>query len=607
MNPSTSIKRRSFLILLLLTLLWVGLVTRLWWIQLGSPHHFSPHDVDLVRSAIQQREQSIILHTGRGDILDRRGISFTGVEQQTLILFPFAKGSVSEERLQQVAKIVHIPVAAMTSSLELAKAPIVLRDEQGKSLVLSAAQVEAVNALKIPGILALPVTERYQEGEGAKHVIGFVNQNPAWIQSAYPEELQTGKMTLDSMVGASGLEQSFDPFLQGVEPSKLSYYVDGKGNPLRGLDVKFNQQENAFYPLSLVTTMDHDIQERMERVADESGMSAGSIVVLDAKTAAVVAMVSRPQYNQSKVNVAAGDWQNHAIKELPPGSVFKTVVAAAALGEGVVSPTEKFHCEGEYGKYGFSCWKKEGHGWLTLEEAFAQSCNVTFAQIAKRIGGEKIEEYAKRLGLSQQVGHVTPQLFKLTNFQQIAGEDAGRVFAQDVSRNDEGILIQTAIGQRDVRMTPLQAANLMVTIANGGNPQMVKLVDQITYKNGANFYHFSQEELGSAGIDSVTAYKLRKFMRDVVTEGTGSALQETPWTVAGKSGTAQISSTSGLSHHWFAGFTPVETPRYAIAVVVENQPANRSHQATAVFAKVVAALADQQAQSGESPADHQPR
>ncbi|MER8300052.1 penicillin-binding transpeptidase domain-containing protein, partial [Acinetobacter baumannii] len=88
--------------------------------------------------------------------------------------------------------------------------------------------------------------------------------------------------------------------------------------------------------------------------------------------------------------------------------VFKTVVAAAALAEGVILPTERFTCTGEYGKYNFSCWKKEGHGSVTMEEAYAQSCNIAFAEIAKRVGGEKIEEYARRLGLSTLVGHATP-------------------------------------------------------------------------------------------------------------------------------------------------------------------------------------------------------
>ncbi|HZG16854.1 MAG TPA: penicillin-binding protein 2 [Candidatus Bathyarchaeia archaeon] len=607
MNPSTSIKRRSFMILLLLTLLWTGLVARLWWIQLGSPHHFSAHGVDLIKNAVQQRRQSIVLHTGRGDILDRHGHPLTGVEQKALLLFPLAKASVDEAKLQEVAAIIHEPRSLLERTLQEVKEPVMLRDADKKLIALTDQQADAVNRLQIPGLLALPVTERYRPDGVAKHVVGYVSQNPEYVKSVYEEEWKSGKLGLDTMVGAAGLERSFERFLQGVEPSTLSYYVDGHGAPLRGLDVRYSKQEQTLYPLSLVTTLDADIQESVERIADESHLHSGSIVVLDAKTGDVVSMVSRPLFDQTKVDVTRGEWQNHALKQIPPGSVFKTVVAAAALGEGIVSPTDRFECEGEYGKYGFSCWKKEGHGTLTMEEAFAESCNIAFAEIAKRVGGEKIEEYAKKLGVSSQVGHVSPQLFKLTDFRQFTGEDKGRVFAEGSSRSDEGILIQTAIGQRDVRMTPLQAANLMVTILNDGNPRSVRIVDQITYKNGLSFAHFSPQELQEDGIDALTAYKLKRMMRKVVTDGTGMALTDEIWTVAGKSGTAQVdTSNEQMAHHWFVGYTPVEEPRYAIAVVVENQPANRLHQATSVFGRVVEALAAQSAKPALSRAGNSP-
>lgn len=605
MKPSIGVKRRSFLVLLFLNLLWTGLVIRLWWIQLGSPHHFSAHGVDLIQNAVQQRRQSIVLHTGRGDILDRHGQPFTGEEQKALLLFPLAKGSMAVDRLEQVASIVGESRQFLERTLQEAKAPVMLRKGDGELIALTDEQADAVNKLKIPGILALPVTERYRADEGAKHVIGYVSQNPDYVKSVYQEEWKAGKMGLDTMVGAAGLERSFDRFLQGVEPSTLSYYVNAHGAPLRGLDVRYSQQEHSYYPLSLVTTLDRDIQERMEQIAD--GMDAGSIVVLDAQTSDVIAMVSRPNFDQTRVDVGSGEWQNHALKQLPPGSVFKTVVAAAALGERVVSPTERFICEGEYGKYGFSCWKKGGHGSLTMEEAFANSCNIAFAEIAKRVGGEKIEAYAKKLGVLTQVGHVTPQLYKLTDFRQFSGEEKGVVFADGSSRTDEGTLIQTAIGQRDVRMTPLQAANLMVTLLHGGKPQAVRIVEQITYRNGVNFAHFPRQTLQADGIDAVTAYKLNRMLRKVVTEGTGSALAHQSWTVAGKSGTAQTAATkSQAAHHWFVGYAPVEEPRYAIAVVVENQPANRSHRATALFGEVVEALAAQSAKSVLSHARNLP-
>ncbi|GAA4705661.1 peptidoglycan D,D-transpeptidase FtsI family protein [Brevibacillus fulvus] len=600
MNLVRQIKRRSFVVLLFLTLVWSGLAARLWWIQLGAPHNFSKHHIDLVKNAVKQRQQSIMLNSGRGDILDQKGRSFTGKEEQALIIFPLARGSLEgTDMLDKVAQIVQQPAAEISRIVHEGKTPMMLRDQQGNIIPLSDEQAERINALQIPGIVALEVTERYRSDEVAKHVVGFVNQNPQLVQSVYQQELEAGKMSLDSLVGASGLEHSFDRFLQGVQPSILSYYVDGQGNPLRGLDIRLTEQTNQFYPLSLITTLDKDIQRSMEDVADQAQLNEGAIVVLDATTGDVLSMVSRPNFDPNHVNLAEGAWQNHAVKQLAPGSVFKTIVAAAALAEGVVSPGEHFLCEGEYGKYGFSCWKKGGHGSITIDEAFAESCNVVFAQIANRLGADKIEEYAKRLGLGTQVGHLTAQFYKLENFRQIDGEEKGEIFAPQTSRTDEGVLIQTAIGQRDVRVTPLQAANMMVTILRGGQPGQVRLVSDIAYRNGMNFYHFSPQMLPQEGIDTATSLKLKKMLREVVTEGTGSYLQQAAWPVAGKSGTAEVEQNGvARNHHWFVGYAPEDHPKYAIAVVAENQPVSAVNRGPELFARVIDALA---ALSDKSP------
>lgn len=598
MQLDRRIKRRHFLVLLSMSVLWLGLIARLWWIQLGSPHRFSRYGVDLVKAAVKQRQQSIVLHSGRGDIVDRNGYAFTGEEHLALILFPLAKGSLKgTDGLQRLSLITGESNERLAETMEKAKAPLLMRKESGKLVMLTERQSEEINALGIPGVVALAVTERYRADEVGKHVIGYIHKNPGMVQSLYPQEWESGKMNAESTVGASGLERSFDRFLQGVEPSVLSYYVDGHGKPLRGLDIRYTKQSNQYYPLSLTTTLDVSIQRRMEEAADRVGLKEGSIVVLDVQTADLISAVSRPNYDQTNVTGNTSEWKNRVFKQLPPGSVYKTVVAAAALAEDIVSPLDRFTCTGEYGKYQFSCWKKEGHGSVTLDEAYAQSCNIAIAQIANKVGAEKLEEYAKKLGLTTQVGHVTPQLFKLNQFKQLDGEEPGRVFAEGGSRDDEGVLIQSAIGQRDVRITPLQAANMMVTILRGGQSSQVRLVKEIAYRNGQSFHSFPEQTLSPNGIDYVTASKLRKMMRKVVTDGTGQTLLDLPWQVAGKSGTAQIGSANGNNHLWFLGYAPLDEPRYSICVVAENQPSWGKNQAMELFHRVVAELADHTSQS----------
>lgn len=603
-------KQRSFLLLLVFSLVWLILLGRLWWIQIGGVHHFSRHDIDLVRNAVKQRQQVVQVDNGRGSILDRYGRPFTGQKRLALVVFPFAADNLpNHPQLAQVAAALGRDAAEVMHLIRAGKGAGILRDELGQLIALTEEQAERINQLNIPGIVALAVTERYGEERLAQHTLGYLSQNPSWIKTAYRREWQSGRMELERAVGAAGLERSFDRFLQGFAPTALAYVVDGAGKPLRGLDMRVQKQANDFYPLALITTLDQEIQQAVEHVADQAGMTEGAIVVLDAQSGDILAMASRPAYDPSNVDLAAGDWQNHAVRQLPPGSVFKTVVAAAALAEGAVLPTERIRCEGEYGRFGFACWKKQGHGDLTLQEAFAESCNIAFATLATRLGAAKLAEYAERLGLTQPVGWSTARFFGQESFRQIDGEQAGRVFIAETPPHDEGALIQSAIGQRDVRITPLAAANLMVTLLNGGNPKQVRLVKEITYRNGTSFFHFAPQPLPQAGgIDAATAYKLLQMLRAVVVEGTGTSLAQLSWPVSGKSGTAQTETAQGpRNHHWFVGFTPVSEPRYAIAVVAENQPVSASHKGMSVFAQVVEALASQSAKSPELPAGHDSR
>jgi len=560
---------------------------RLLWIQAGWIQQ------DLVRTAVKQRQQSVVIDNGRGDILDRKGFSFTSGSKTALVIFPFAAWQLSQDNIKQLAEITGVSAEQLSLVQKKSKEPTILRNSAGETIGLSAKQASQIRQLRIPGVLALPIEERYQEGGMAKQVIGYINQNPERIKSVYLPEWQKGVMDERTMVGAAGLEKSFDRFLQGIEETSLSYSVDPQGKPVPGAPLRYHAHSNQLYPLSLLTTLDQDIQTAMEKTADRTGMKEGAIVVLDAKTRDILAMVSRPSYNQNRVEVEGGGWQNHAVKQLAPGSVFKTIVAAAAVGEGLVSPTEEFRCDGEYGKFGFSCWRKSGHGSVTIEEAFSQSCNIAFAEIAKKVGSKNIEAYAQKLGIGIPAGWSTADWEDMAHFRQIDNEESGAVFSPGVKKDDEGVLIQTSIGQRDVRMSPLQAANMMVTLVQEGHPGEARLVQDIVYRNGISFYHFPVHNEKPGGIDKVTAYKLMRMMRQVVEEGTGMPLAGLKWDVAGKSGTAQVSKKGKpLNHQWFVGVAPVQEPRYAIAVVFENERTTAHHKATQAFAQAVKALID---------------
>ncbi|RKD23949.1 hypothetical protein BEP19_05870 [Ammoniphilus oxalaticus] len=592
-----AIKRRIVLILFSFVLLWGGLISRLFWIQVVDVKQFSKHRINLIEEAVSQRKQAIVLHTGRGDIKDRDGVSLTGSEVVGVAVFPLVRGYLEEQKVSELAKMLSMDPNTLLKFMEKVKEPTFLRDFPGKVIALSEAEVKRVEALKLPGVLALPITERYQTDGIANHLIGYISQNPDWIAKHYAAELKSGEMSRKSLVGASGLERSFDRFLQGVGPTTVSYFVDGKGNPLNGLKSRLIQQDNQFYPLSLITTIDRELQQKVEQWMEEQQIEQGAAVVLDAKTREVLAMTSLPAFHPSQIDLEQGNWVNHALKQTAPGSIFKTVLAGALLEEGLVTPEEKFHCEGEYGKYGFSCWKDGGHGQLTFSEAYAESCNIAFAEATSRLSPEKIEEYSKKMGLTQEVGWQQQPFYKMDSFKQFSGENRGQIFASGTDKNDEGVLIQTAIGQRDTQMTPLQAANMVATIVNGGQLESVRAVKEIRYKTGSLFHSFAAKQIEGERIDSYTAYQLQKMMERVVQEGTGQALLDAKWKLGGKTGTAQINE--GKNNQWFIGYGPVEDPQYVVAVVAEREKKNASNKVIPIFKNIMDELAENREQKKE--------
>src|SRR5690606_25761519 len=208
-------------------------------------------------------------------------------------------------------------------------------------------------------------------------------------------------------------------------------FTDGLNRPLYGLDRRILDTNNSYYPVQVVTTLDMELQTRVEQLLDERHITAASIVLLDPRNADVRVMANRPSYDPTRPDPHRHDWANRAIQQQIPGSIFKLVIAAAALEYGVAKPDERFMCKGDYGRYGFSCWKRDGHGHLSFQEAFAQSCNVTFAEVAKRLTPEQIRLTAWRLGIGRTIGW-TERVGSSKSREvlvQFDREESGQVFA----------------------------------------------------------------------------------------------------------------------------------------------------------------------------------
>ncbi|GGK16441.1 penicillin-binding protein 4B [Caldalkalibacillus thermarum] len=586
--------RRKIWMLLLFTGCLGALFFRLAYVQLIGTESFSQHKINLIKQAVGQRQQQLVLHSGRGEITDRTGKVLTGETVYVVVLFPLSQKITGlDNQLKTLATLLQVPVEELRAELNDLREPKVYK-KNGQTMYITEQQAETINQLNIPGILGLPYELRYPPDQRtASHLLGYLGENTELIRKEFADELAQGRLTETSKVGISGLERTFQPFLAGIGPTTLAYYVDGRGFPLQGLGIKYIAQDNPFYPLVVETTIDSGLQHHVEQVLDNRGIQQGTVVILDTETSEILAMASRPHVVRH--DPGHPSWQNKALKRYTPGSVFKIAVAAAALEEGLTTLESRYECNGMLKGTPFHCWKKEGHGSLTFAQAFYQSCNIVFGQLAVELGADTLERYARKMGLLDFNGWHADAVYHLSPFQQLDREEQGQVFAPDRpehEKNDDRYLLRTGIGQLDVQLTPLAVANMIATITRGGMKYQAKAVNRITYQTGGAFYHFDEQPMNGPSISPYTAYQLQRLLAGVVREGTAQLLNDKPWQAAGKTGTAQLNSNAvenatPLNHHWFTGYYPVQNPRYAIAVLALNQPENTPNLALSVFADVV--------------------
>ncbi|OKP92231.1 hypothetical protein A3848_09175 [Paenibacillus sp. P32E] len=581
---------------LILCILLGVLILRLAWVQLLLKDRKVPGaEYTMAQMAAIQSEREMVLDSGRGRLYDRSGQPLAGETVWTAAFFPqeeaeaAADSEAGKEQLQRLATVLGVTYEQLQARRKGLKEPLLWPSGSGKNpLELTPGQAEAVESLAIGGVRALPFARRYEGEETGRQWLGYMSEASA----AQLEKSTTGLRV--PMTGTDGLEKTLEPLLQGVGHTEVYAQVDARGNRLPGSPLKVRAPGNPYYPLSLYTTIDKQLQEGIEKLVMKSGIKEGAVVVLDTKNGDIEAMVSFPFYNPGHISPEGGEWNNRALQAAVPGSIFKIVTAAAALEAGVTSPEERFYCSGHYGKYGLSCRKGEGHGSLTLAQGFAVSCNTVFASLAERLNGAQLESAALALGLGRDISWQAENTLGLPLLRPLSGEQPGSIFTT-LLPDDGGARVQTAIGQRDVRVTPLQAANLLVTLLHGGEVRAPRILQRVAFANGQTLQelpsHLSPVRQGR--ISPSTARVLLSLMRKVVTDGTGKSLLGTKWPVAGKSGTAQT-LVKGVSRNnqWFIGYGPVGHPRYAVSALVEDVAPGSPHAATRLFGQVFELLSE---------------
>ncbi len=568
------VKKRMAIILTIIQLAIFSLIGRLVQLQLVSTESF--HGINLIEASVAQRTEQLIIDDGRGMFVDRYGQPLTYEYIPTLVLFPFLKKM--DWPIDQMAAIVSVPKEIIKRQLEEAKGPIILHNGQ-RPIQLQSWQMERINELHIPGVIA--VHKQYELKEKyAQHVIGLLGENEKLLKERYGDRKLSAKK-----IGVSGLQSSFDEFLIPDGETKLLYHVDARGEPLFGMDVKYTEQANPFYPITVQTTIDRTMQQRVEQIIAQHGMEKGAVVLLDVETNDVVALASAPAIDERNP-YKDGAAQNRALLPQVPGSVFKVVVAAAALENGLIHG-QTFNCDRKIN--GEPEEKKKGM--RSFEESFAISCNRTFGELGKQLlamDKNMFDIYAQKLGLLPRVGW-EGDVYHFESFRPLREEKEGKIWTDERDKHVPLAVAQTAIGQKDVRVSPLAVANMMATIARGGEAKQVRIAQKMMYKNGTTFFTFDEKRLTTDSLRQETIGKLQELLQLVVThpEGTGRAFQSLLYTVAGKSGTAETGKEK-LVNKWFAGYFPADRPKYAL-VVVQLETASAASVTNAIFADIVRA------------------
>lgn len=491
-------------------------------------------------------DQSVAMMSGlsaRGNIFDRNGNYLTGMEESFVYLIE--KRKMDDNAAELLKELKAHKVNNYNERYDIYSTCNLDREICGRLC-------NEYNAV------CMKTRQRYSENQPAIHLIGYVNQ---------PDE-----------TGACGLEKDFDGILSSVEKT---YYgkADGQGYLIPGLGIRVEGDARDW---GVLTTLDLDIQMKAEKVLADASVS-GAIIVTDAASGDILASASSPVFSPHQVveylDSNKKEFLNKAVCQYPPGSIFKIIVAAAALENGDITPDMKFNCIGYHEIDGLkikcSTGGDTGHGEITVREAFAESCNAVFVQVGQLTGGENILKTAKAFGLSEEA------------ISGLSGQATGNLpSVEDTLGAGIGNL---SIGQGKLLVTPLQVARATQIIAsNGRDPGLYLIRGTI---EGAKGTVLKSKQIPDRVVTRKTAAIIKEMMTDTVNYGTADNLNLPDGiSASGKTGSAEAAvGDEKMVHSWFSGFVPADYPEYVITVFVENGGSGR-RQAVPLFEKMIKAI-----------------
>jgi penicillin-binding protein 2 len=573
-------QRRTIVALVFSAALLAVLLARLGYLQIYSHEHYTTLSQNN-RVSLQP------LAPTRGLIYDRNGVVLAqNLPSFTLELVPEHVADI-DETLATLSNLIGISAADVERFRTLLAKQ---RRFEGVPLRFRLSEEEvariAVNHHRLPGVeVKAQLTRDYPLGSVGSHVVGYVGR----INEFELERLDPSNYSGTRHTGKVGVEKSYEEELHGTVGLQ-QVETNAQGRILRVLE-----QEHSLPGKDLYLNID----ARLQRIAEEGfGEDNGALVAIEPSTGAVLAMVSMPVYDPNAfVNgIDQASYEqlsrspdrplfNRALQgQYPPGSTTKPFLALAALESGVAGPHNELICPGWYtlknDERRYRDWKKEGHQAVNLDKAIVQSCDVYFYDLAYTLGIDRIHGFLKRFGFGMRTG--------IDLGGELSGLNPSREWKRRAYQQPwfHGETLITGIGQGFMLATPLQLAAFTATLANSGERMQPRVVHAMQDPIEGELELIEPSPAGEAQVEQEYLDTVITSMRRVVHSLRGTARrisQDLKYDIAGKTGTAQVFGIGQeeeyvaeeiekrlRDHALFIAFAPVEQPRIAVAVVVEN-------------------------------------
>ncbi len=525
----------------------------------GGLYYFQIVNSDTyVRLASNNRLRLVRFPPVRGEIYDRNG-ALLAVNVTTFDIMGYPMDIERNDMVERMAELLSrhgIPVTAEDLSRTIKRqywAPYRVVRLVGN--ITLAQMADLVADPEFPReLFPLPVWRRtYPAGSLASNITGYVGE----ISENELKQMEGKNYAAGDLVGKNGIERQYEETLRGT-PGEESVEVDARGRKVKTIHVR-----TAGKGQDLRLTLDLGAQRL---AADLMKGYRGAIVVMDVENGDILVLYSSPSYDNNPLawGVSTREWNtllndperpmhDRSIGgQYPPASTFKALVGIAALEEKAVLLSTTHYCPGSIavGNRTFRCWKRSGHGTMNILTALQESCDVYFYQVGLKLGITKLLKWCTMFGLGSPTGLDLP------------GESSGVTAGPDWKKARlkenwyHGDTVNYSIGQGFLLMTPVQLARLYAALANGG--RLVRPRLSLSRKA------FSE----TLKIDRKNLDLVRRGLDYVVRKGTGRRAGSFGITVAGKTGTAQ--NPHGEDHALFAGYAPIDNPKYVAVAIIEE-------------------------------------